>query len=69
MKNSSENQKKTGVWPAMRAILWSFIGVRSKGEYEADITRLSMTQLIIAGIVGAVLFVLALVVLVYFVTH
>jgi hypothetical protein len=44
MKNSSENQKKTGAWPAMRAILWSFIGVRSKGEYEADITRLTMTQ-------------------------
>ena len=69
MKNTSENQKKTGAWPAMRAILWSFIGVRSKAEYEADITRLTMTQLVIAGIVGALLFVLSLVVLVYFVTH
>ncbi|HUX89626.1 MAG TPA: DUF2970 domain-containing protein [Gallionellaceae bacterium] len=69
MKNSSEKQKPIGAWSAMRAILWSFYGVRSKGEYEADISRLSMKQLIIAGLIGAVLFVLALVVLVSYVTH
>ena len=53
----------------MRAVLWSFFGVRSKSEYQADINRLSMPQIIVAGIIGAVLFVMTLLLLVYFVTR
>jgi Protein of unknown function (DUF2970) len=53
----------------MRAVLWSFFGVRSKSEHQADITRLSMTQIIVSGVIGAVLFVSSLIALVYFVTR
>ena len=69
MANTSINQKQSGAFSAMRAVLWSFIGVRSKSEYQADITRLTMGQLVVAGIVGALLFILMLVVVVYFVTR
>jgi hypothetical protein len=69
MENTSINQKQAGAFSAMRAVLWSFIGVRSKSEYQADITRLTMGQLVVAGIVGALLFILMLVVVVYFVTR
>ena len=54
---------------AVRAVLWGFFGVRSKSEYQADITRLNMTQIIVSGIIGAILFVLTLLLIVYFVTR
>lgn len=69
MAESNDSKKHTGAIHAMRAVLWSFFGVRSKSEYQADINRLTMTQIIAAGIVGAFLFVMTLLVLVYFVTR
>lgn len=69
MTDSSGSNKKSGALHAMRAVLWSFFGVRSKDEYQADINRLTMTQIIVAGIFGAVLFVMSLLLLVYFVTR
>ncbi len=69
MTDNSNKDKKTSTLHAIKAVLWSFVGIRSKSEYQADITRLTMTQVIIAGIVGAVLFVLTLVLLVNFVTR
>ncbi len=47
-----------------RAVAWSFFGVRKGSEHEQDIAKLNPVHVIIAGIAGAVLFVLALVVLV-----
>lgn len=48
----------------VRAVAWSFFGVRKGTEHEQDMARLNPVHVILAGIVGAVLFVLALVVLV-----
>ena len=69
MTEGSESKKKSSALHAMRAVLWSFFGVRSKSEYQADITRLTMTQIIVSGIIGAILFVMTLLILVYFVTR
>jgi len=69
MTEGSENKKQTSPLHAMRAVLWSFIGIRSKSEYQADITRLTMTQIIVAGVIGAILFVMTLLLVVYFVTR
>lgn len=69
MTGSSDNKKQANAFNAMRAVMWSFFGVRSKSEHQADIARLTMTQVIIAGIAGAALFVLSLLILVYFVTQ
>lgn len=69
MTEGKGSQHKSSALHAMRAVLWSFIGIRSKSEYQADITRLTMTQIVVAGIIGAVLFVLMLLLLVYFVTR
>jgi hypothetical protein len=68
MNDNSNMPKKMSALHAIKAVLWSFIGIRSKSEYQADITRLTMTQVIVAGIIGAILFVLTLVLLVNFVT-
>ncbi|MBL8287457.1 MAG: DUF2970 domain-containing protein [Rubrivivax sp.] len=47
-----------------RAIFWSFFGVRKRADYEHDVHQLDPRQVVVAGIVGAALFVLALVLLV-----
>lgn len=48
----------------MKAVMWSFFGVRKNSAYEEDTQTLNPVHVIIAGIIAAVLFVLTLVMLV-----
>lgn len=48
----------------MKAVAWSFFGVRRSAGHEQDIKRLNPVHVVIAGILGAALFVLLLVLLV-----
>ncbi len=48
----------------VRAVAWSFFGVRRSADYQQDVTKLNPLHVIIAGVAGAALFVLAIVVLV-----
>ena len=56
--------KKAGIVTVAKTVLWSFFGIRRRKEHEADVARLSLKQVVIAGIVGGVLFVLTLVLIV-----
>ena len=56
-------------WETMRAVLWSFFGVRRRDGYERDVQRLNPVYVIVAGVLAAVLFVLALVVTVQWVVR
>ncbi|OGA09180.1 MAG: hypothetical protein A2W68_09615 [Betaproteobacteria bacterium RIFCSPLOWO2_02_64_14] len=51
-----------------RAVFWSFFGVRKRAAYEKDAVSLTPLQVIVAGVIGAVILVLSLVTLVYFIT-
>jgi len=51
----------------MKAVAWSFFGVRKSADYARDLSQLNPVHLIIAGLAGAALFVVALVVLVKFI--
>jgi hypothetical protein len=44
----------------MRAVAWSFFGVRKQSGYEQDAQQLNPVHVIIAGIIAAVIFVLVL---------
>lgn len=44
----------------MKAVLWSFFGVRKKSDYENDAAQLNPVHVILAGIIAAVMFVLIL---------
>jgi len=48
----------------VRAVAWSFFGVRRRADWEHDVEQLNPVHVVIAGILGAALFVLALVFLV-----
>jgi hypothetical protein len=51
----------------MRAVAWSFFGVRKGADYERDLSQLNPVHVVVAGVIGALLFVLALVFLVQWV--
>ena len=52
----------------MKAVMWSFIGIRKRSGYENDVAKIKPAQAIIAGIIGAALFVAVLVTLGTFLT-
>jgi hypothetical protein len=50
---------------AALAVFWSFFGVRKRRDYDADAQNLTPAQIIIAGLIGGVVFVLTMLLLVY----
>jgi hypothetical protein len=48
----------------VRAVLWSFLGIRKASEYQKDIDELNPLTIIIVGFLAAIVFVMALIVLV-----
>ncbi len=48
----------------MRAVIWSFFGVRKKSAYEQDAAQLNPVHVIIAGVICALIFIATLVLVV-----
>ncbi len=57
-------QGKGTLLQTITAVAWSFFGVRRSADLERDAQQLKPAQLIVAGLVGAAVFVLSLVLLV-----
>lgn len=57
-------QRKTSFLATMKAVFWSFFGVRKKSDYEHDAAQLNPVHVIIAGVIGALIFIATLVVIV-----
>ncbi|MDL5032822.1 DUF2970 domain-containing protein [Pelomonas sp. APW6] len=51
----------------MKAVAWSFIGIRKGAGYEKDVAQLNPVHVIIAGVIAAAVFVVSLVLLVQWV--
>jgi len=65
----AQAHKPPGATPlqVIKAVFWSFLGIRRRAEYEKDAVTLKPAQVIIAGIIGAIVLVLSLVTLVHFI--
>lgn len=50
---------------AALAVFWSFFGVRRQRDYDADAQSLTPAQVIVAGLIGAAVFVSTMFLLVY----
>ena len=61
---NDDRPRKASFAATMKAVLWSFFGVRKKSDYESDATNLNPVHVIIAGIIAAALFVTILLVIV-----
>ena len=57
-------RRSASLLQTMRAVAWSFLGIRRSSGYEQDVQRLNPVHVVIGGIVGAALFVVAIVMLV-----
>jgi hypothetical protein len=44
-------------WGTTKAVLWGFLGVRKKSDYQQDIAKLSPLHLMAVGLLMAFLFV------------
>jgi len=61
---SKTSPRKPSLWRTVKAVAWSFIGLRSRGDYEEDVKNLSPLHIIAVGLVGIFIFVAVLVLLV-----
>jgi len=64
VESDSMLARKASPLQTMRAVAWSFFGVRRSKDHERDVAQLNPIHVVIAGIAGAALFVAALVFLV-----
>jgi hypothetical protein len=48
----------------IKAVFWSFFGVRRRADLESDAAQLKPLHLIAAGVIGAVLFIVVLLLIV-----
>lgn len=49
-------KKKSTFLQSMFAVLWAFLGVRKKSGLQEDVASLSFVHIIIAGVIGAMIF-------------
>jgi len=60
--------KKAGPLQVAKAVFWSFLGIRKRSAHERDAVTITPVQAIVAGLIGAAIFVLSLVFLVSHIT-
>lgn len=56
--------RKASFGATMKAVFWSFFGIRKRADYEKDSASLNPVHVIIAGLIGVVIFIGVLVLLV-----
>lgn len=57
-------RRKGSFLQTMKAVAWSFFGVRKGADYQKDLDQLNPVHLVIAGVIGALVFIGALLLLV-----
>lgn len=54
------SEEKAGFWATIRAVLWSFIGIRRKSAYRDDAKSLDPKAVVVAGVLAGAVFVLSI---------
>jgi len=60
-------RQRAGFWATMRAVMWSFLGIRKGKDYQRDAASLDPRAVIVAGLLAGLIFVLSIVAFVRFV--
>jgi len=53
-------QRKGSFAQTLKAVAWSFFGVRKSTDYAQDVSKINPVHVIVAGVLAAVLFVVGL---------
>lgn len=56
---SPQPPSKAGTAQAVKAVFWSFLGIRRRRDYEDDAAKLTPVQVVVTGLVMGLLFVLS----------
>ncbi|QYF94419.1 DUF2970 domain-containing protein [Massilia sp. PAMC28688] len=56
--------RKSSFGASMKAVFWSFFGIRKRSDYENDSASLNPVHVIIAGLIGVAIFIGVLLLLV-----
>ncbi|UZN50056.1 DUF2970 domain-containing protein [Cupriavidus cauae] len=54
-------KRKMSFWQTLRAVFWSFIGLRKGAEHDRDMANLNPIHVIVAGVLGAAILVVVLI--------
>ena len=57
-------KKKSSFLQSMKVVMWGFLGVRKQSGLQEDVASLSFVHIIIAGVVGALIFMAVLLLIV-----
>jgi hypothetical protein len=57
------------MFDAFKAVFWSFFGVRKQVDYDSDAKKITLAQVVVAGLVSALAMVLAIFFLVRLITR
>ena len=60
------HERKASFGATMKAVFWSFFGIRKRSDYEKDSASLNPVHVIIAALIGVALFIGVLIMLVKF---
>jgi hypothetical protein len=58
------NERPLSFLQTVKAVAWSFVGLRKRAGYEQDVQKLNPVHVIVAGIMGAGIFILSLILVV-----
>ena len=61
---TNEARRYGSFWRSVKAVAWSFVGIRKNSEYQEDLARVNPFHIIVVGILGALLIVVGLISLV-----
>ncbi|AYH45207.1 DUF2970 domain-containing protein [Azoarcus sp. DN11] len=60
-RNESATRPRAGFLATLRAVLWSFVGIRRRHDYESDVHSLDPRAVIAAGLLAGLVFVLTII--------
>ncbi|WP_305821042.1 DUF2970 domain-containing protein [Massilia brevitalea] len=63
---NKQPQRKSSFGASMKAVFWSFFGVRKRRDYEHDAANLNPFHVILAALIGVAIFIGVLVMVVRF---
>lgn len=65
MSDNGGSPRKSSFGRSMRAVLWSFLGVRKRRDLEADATQLNPLHVIAAALISTAILIVVLILIVH----
>jgi hypothetical protein len=60
VKGTPAHRRPIDWWGTVKAVLWSFIGLRRRSDFEQDVQRLNPIAVMVTAVVLTLVFIIAL---------